>query len=621
MSLSCKLCLKYLHFDTSHDAQNSSYFFCENCKSLQLNSTSNFSNSLSTFDNYAPENNVYKTIKEALKIVSALKIIGVTNDNVCLDYGYNSSLFCRIMRDLGFNFYSFELHFNSNLNFGFNWSSLKKNTNLITILNTIGPELYNKDQWDNIFKSNPKFIFGRTTFLNKYLENNSINLNKIHHKIIFSQETLIFIANFYQMNAYMIGEYFLLSRIILDEFKMSKLNEWVLKDESEISLEDWFKLSEKNSEIDRTKISKRIQLKRNSIKIALDGVFFKYSSGIARLWRSILREWSDNGFCEFVFILNREYKSPVFDGFLYIDIKNIEYNNFSSDEELLQKVCDDHKIHHFISTYFTKPLRTKTTLLVNDMIPEVLQFNLNEKQWQDKKSAINNASNFITISNSTKTDLIKFYPSISENQINLAYCGCNFQTPNIDKINQFKYKYKISKNYFILSGNTEGYKNGILFFKAFEKFAETRGNYSIVLTNSQYLHDDLKKYVANAECFNLILSDEELECAYAGALALVYPSKYEGFGLPILEAMRCSCPVITCMNSSIPEVGGNAVTYVDSENPMAMFSALNQVQIESYRIAKILAGLEQAEKFNWRKMADDVESAVCNFILKDLNIS
>lgn len=104
----------------------------------------------------------------------------------------------------------------------------------------------------------------------------------------------------------------------------------------------------------------------------------------------------------------------------------------------------------------------------------------------------------------------------------------------------------------------------------------------------------------------LILNDEELQCAYSGALALSYPSRYEGFGLPVLEGMACSCPVITTRASSLPEVGGDAVIYVDPDSVDEMHQALLDVQNASTRADLIARGLRQAENFSWSRMAREV---------------
>jgi glycosyltransferase involved in cell wall biosynthesis len=101
----------------------------------------------------------------------------------------------------------------------------------------------------------------------------------------------------------------------------------------------------------------------------------------------------------------------------------------------------------------------------------------------------------------------------------------------------------------------------------------------------------------------VLLNDDELQAAYSGAIALAYPSRYEGFGLPVLEAMACSCPAITCRNSSIPEVGGEAVVYVDPDSVEQMHQALLEVQQPAVRQRLVALGLAQAQQFSWTQMA------------------
>lgn len=119
----------------------------------------------------------------------------------------------------------------------------------------------------------------------------------------------------------------------------------------------------------------------------------------------------------------------------------------------------------------------------------------------------------------------------------------------------------------------------------------------------------------------LQLSDEELATAYSGAVALVYPSKYEGFGMPIIEAMACGCPVITCPNASIPEVARQAAIYVDDSNVDELANALCEVQKPSLRNSLITRGLLQAKKFSWSNMAQTVSSALIDAPLLSLNIN
>jgi hypothetical protein len=114
----------------------------------------------------------------------------------------------------------------------------------------------------------------------------------------------------------------------------------------------------------------------------------------------------------------------------------------------------------------------------------------------------------------------------------------------------------------------------------------------------------------------LHLDDDRLRSAFGGAQALVYPSFYEGFGLPIAEAMACCCPVITCNNSSLPEVAGDAALYVPEDSPDALIQALRQVQIPAVRNRMIDLGVEQSSRFSWECMAERVSSVMQRSIRK-----
>jgi hypothetical protein len=289
---------------------------------------------------------------------------------------------------------------------------------------------------------------------------------------------------------------------------------------------------------------------------------------------------------------------------------------------MLQQVCEEEGVALFISTYYTTPTNTPSVFMAYDMIPEVVGANLDEPMWREKHNGIRHASAYITISKNTAQDLVKYSPAISSDSVTVAHCGINktFSPANLQEINLFKTKYGISKPYFILVGASTGYKNIELFLQAFSQLP-IKQSFEIVITSHGVLPQyDFRSYTSGSTVHILHLSDEELRLAYAGAIALVYPSKYEGFGLPVLEALACGCPVITCPNSSIPEVAGNAAIYVDDSDVNAMANALCEVQKPSVRQGLISAGLEQAKKFSWSKMADTVSSALINTTLLYLNL-
>lgn len=358
-------------------------------------------------------------------------------------------------------------------------------------------------------------------------------------------------------------------------------------------------------------------------KIIIDGVFFQlYSTGIARVWKSLLEEWAKNGFAKHIVVLDRAGTAPKISGIWYRNVPLYDYGSTDADREMLQQVCDEEGADLFISTYYTTPLSTPSVFMAYDMIPEVLGANFNEPMWQEKHYGIRHASAYISISENTARDLIEFFPDISSELVTVAHCGISsiFSPARQEDINGFKTKYAISKPYFISVGGGSDYKNIKLFFQAFGQLASKQG-FEIVCTGSGVLlESELRAYTSGCVVHKLQLDDEELRLAYAGAVALVYPSKYEGFGLPILEAIACGCPVITCPNSSLPEVAGEAALYVNDRDVEGLADALCEVQKPKVRNSLIAAGLEQAKKFSWSKMATTVSSALIDATLVRLNL-
>lgn len=128
------------------------------------------------------------------------------------------------------------------------------------------------------------------------------------------------------------------------------------------------------------------------------------------------------------------------------------------------------------------------------------------------------------------------------------------------------------------------------------------------------LEPELSKLATNITTYVLKLYDQDLKTAYSGAIALVYPSLYEGFGLPIIEAMACGCPVITCFNSAIPEVGGDAVLYIDGTSIDEMIQAIKKIQIPEIRQQLIDKGLEKYQQFSWQQNSEKISQIILKTI-------
>ncbi|OYU56392.1 MAG: glycosyltransferase [Chitinophagaceae bacterium BSSC1] len=228
---------------------------------------------------------------------------------------------------------------------------------------------------------------------------------------------------------------------------------------------------------------------------------------------------------------------------------------------------------------------------------------------------IKKAKQVLTVSDFSKADIEKNFPS-AVNEINTVYpaARAGFQPLSWEEKNQVKDSFSDGREYFLFVGGIHPRKNLLNLLKAFSLFKKwQKSNMKLLVAGRmawQYedLLEKIKTYKYREDLVLLgALEEAQLTRITASAYALVYPSFFEGFGMPILEAMQSGVPVIASNTSSMPEVGADAALYADPNDPDAIAKQMLLLyKDEKLRNFQIEKGLERAQDFSWDKTAQGV---------------
>ena len=209
------------------------------------------------------------------------------------------------------------------------------------------------------------------------------------------------------------------------------------------------------------------------------------------------------------------------------------------------------------------------------------------------------ADAIIVDSQSTKSDILAFF-SIPEDKIHVVHLASDMKPVNA----RLSPKYGIRGDYLLYVGTVEPRKNLLRLIEAFTQLDQELK--LVIVGVSGWDNRAVYKSKNPNIIFTGYVSEEDLPAFYCNAKLLIYPSLYEGFGLPILEAMNCGCPVITSNISSMPEVAGDAALLVDPYNVEEIKSAAQKLLSDGMLRKKMVArGFRQARRFSWEKTADE----------------
>lgn len=258
------------------------------------------------------------------------------------------------------------------------------------------------------------------------------------------------------------------------------------------------------------------------------------------------------------------------------------YYRVSNQKNVLNIVT----VHDFTYEYYIKGLAKKIHVI-------------------QKKNAIEKADGIICISENTKKDLLKFYPNVNEDKIEVIYNGVSDDFYKIeDSKDEFYEKYHNQK-YIMFVGDRSDYKNFGIALNVVGKLKDFK---LIIVGGKNLSENELEEIEGTLDGRYEHLkgiSNDKLNILYNNAFCLLYPSSYEGFGIPVIEAMKAGCPVIAMNRSSIPEVAGDAGILVDSEDYNEFINEIKKLENKSYRTDIELKGYNQAERFSWKKTYND----------------
>lgn len=344
--------------------------------------------------------------------------------------------------------------------------------------------------------------------------------------------------------------------------------------------------------------------------ILFDNVVFdlQKSGGISVVWYELVRRFLENNTLDVSFIDNgnttNKYRkdlniavSAISGQDMYIPISRYLPVRINASEPFI-----------FHSSYYRycKSSYAKSITTVHDFTYEYFRNGFKKRLhcWQ-KYNAIRHSDYVVCISENTKKDLLKFLPDVDESKIRVIYNGVSEDYYVIDEDTERK-KLPFEKGkYLVFVGNrVDEYKNFSLL-----KRCVSSSKYSLVIVGSKLSEEekiDLEKYLPENryKCMGF-LPNEELNVIYNNAAALVYPSSYEGFGIPIVEAQRAGCPVIAYNASSIPEVIGDTPLLMNELTDEELLKKIELLSDEKLMKEVRSAGLENSKRFSWDKMYQD----------------
>lgn len=335
-----------------------------------------------------------------------------------------------------------------------------------------------------------------------------------------------------------------------------------------------------------------------NIQIIYDDIIFSLqkAGGISVVFTELYKRIKDN---TFHYLYDNANENFFYDENLFAN-KKILSSSFLNLKRYLNPIVQKDEPFIFHSTYY-RTCKNKNAInitTVHDFTYEYyrMDFASNLHKWQ-KRNAVMNSDGVICISENTKKDLVKFYPNY-KGKIKVIYNGYNSEN--------YFYKPEIKKTKNILFvGARTSYKRFDFAVDLCKELSDVKllvvGGGNLNETEQSMLN---LKLPGRFEKLGF-LSDEQLCDLYNSAFFLCYPSEYEGFGIPILEAQACGCPVVCQRKSSVPEVASDAGVYIDSNDFDESVRVVKKLYDSLFYESVKNKGLENVKRFSWEECAKE----------------
>lgn len=348
------------------------------------------------------------------------------------------------------------------------------------------------------------------------------------------------------------------------------------------------------------------------MKIAFDHTAFSIQDygGITRYFVNLNHHLSllnvKTNIC--TYFSKNEYLDEINHGALRFSFGNRKRYNYLINEVISlvdPRLLDADIIHTTYYGFLPKHLNKTKVVTVFDMIHEKFSenFHHNDRVAKLKASAIKSSDHIVCISQSTKSDLLYYFPQIESDKVSVVHLA-SFNSKPLQRSNLPK------KNFILYVGERRGYKNFSCLVNAYANSENLKKDFVIVCFGGGAFSNEeitlFRKLELSQKISHKSGSNDVLANLYTCASCLVHTSNYEGFGLPLLEALSYCCPVIASKNSSVPEVLKDAGIYFRPDDINDLSKKLNQyLYASSYEQTKIIEkGIEVNKQFSWKKTAN-----------------